>query len=613
MKVLGLSPLDKDSTVAIVEDGELTYAAAEERFSRVKLQSGFPWRALQDALDRTKLTPDDIDVVSYPFFTWDEETKLFRRSLAGERAFIDQAEETGTAERIREAKARVPHRTANIPGLLTANERLAKGAAKAFAYRVLANDSVISRNVAKRASEQWGREASEYHREWQEELETALEELNLRRKLKRTEHHLSHAVNAFFTSGFDEALVVTLDGYGSGLAGSISIGRDGRLVRVHNLDYPHSLGTFYESVTSGLGFKPSRHEGKIVGLAAYGDPAVLRDVLLARFHREPGSFRIFESNNLYFARMLASEFPKIDVAAAYQHVLEVVASEYVAHYLRQCNQRNIVLSGGVVANVKLNQRLKDLPGVDRIFIHPNMGDGGCGTGAALLEFLGYANLGRPLANVFLGPAYSCEQIERALRRAQLNFEHCRPIEPRIASLIAAGKVVARFNGRMEYGPRALGNRSILYHAREPEVNQWLNQRLGRTEFMPFAPATLFEHRHACYTNIDGGEHAAQFMTLTFDCTPEMRRTSPAAVHVDGTARPQLVTAESNPSFYQVLAEYHRLTGIPSVINTSFNMHEEPIVCTPDDAIRAFLQGNLDYLAIAEFLVPHPSSQRPPHV
>jgi carbamoyltransferase len=237
MKVLGLSPLDKDSTVAIVEDGELTYAAAEERFSRVKLQSGFPWRALQDALDRTKLTPDDIDVVSYPFFTWDEETKLFRRSLAGERAFIDQAEETGTAERIREAKARVPHRTANIPGLLTANERLAKGAAKAFAYRVLANDSVISRNVAKRASEQWGREASEYHREWQEELETALEELNLRRKLKRTEHHLSHAVNAFFTSGFDEALVVTLDGYGSGLAGSISIGRDGRLVRVHNLDY----------------------------------------------------------------------------------------------------------------------------------------------------------------------------------------------------------------------------------------------------------------------------------------------------------------------------------------------------------------------------------------
>ena len=140
------------------------------------------------------------------------------------------------------------------------------------------------------------------------------------------------------------------------------------------------------------------------------------------------------------------------------------------------------------------------------------------------------------------------------------------------------------------------------------MNQWLNQRLGRTEFMPFAPATLFEHRHANYKLIDGAEYAAQFMTLTFDCTERMKSDSPAAVHVDGTARPQLVTATSNPSFYKIISEYHRLTGIPSVINTSFNMHEEPIVCTPDDAIRAFLQGNLDYLAIGDCLVAHPSSR-----
>jgi carbamoyltransferase len=144
---------------------------------------------------------------------------------------------------------------------------------------------------------------------------------------------------------------------------------------------------------------------------------------------------------------------------------------------------------------------------------------------------------------------------------------------------------------------------------EPAVNQWLNQRLGRTEFMPFAPATLMEHRHECYLNIDGCEHTATFMTMTFDCTDKMKQTSPAAVHVDGTARPQLVSAESNPSFYKVLKEYHALTGIPSVINTSFNMHEEPIVCTPDDAIRAFLQGNLDYLAIGSCLVEHPSARR----
>ena len=184
-----------------------------------------------------------------------------------------------------------------------------------------------------------------------------------------------------------------------------------------------------------------------------------------------------------------------------------------------------------------------------------------------------------------------------------------PIEPKIALLIASGKVVARFNGRMEYGPRALGNRSILYHAKEPAVNQWLNQRLGRTEFMPFAPSTLYEHRDACYQNISGADYAAQFMTLTFDCTEAMKRDCPAAVHVDGTARPQLVSRESSPSFHRdpdgvPPADRH----VPSVINTSFNMHEEPIVCTPDDAIRAFLQGNLDYLAIGDYLVEHPSAR-----
>jgi carbamoyltransferase len=256
--------------------------------------------------------------------------------------------------------------------------------------------------------------------------------------------------------------------------------------------------------------------------------------------------------------------------------------------------------------VKLNQRLRQLDGVDGVFIHPNMGDGGCGTGAALLEFPGSPALVEPLKDVYLGPAFTDADISDALSRSHLQFTRHEVVERTIASLIADGKVVARFAGRMEYGPRALGNRSILYHAKEPAVNQWLNQRLGRTEFMPFAPATLAEHAADCYIGIQGCEHAAEFMTLTADCTPTMKAACPAAVHVDGTARPQLVTQTSNPSFYRILSEYHQLTGIPSLINTSFNMHEEPIVCSPDDAIRAFLQGNLDYLAIGDFLVEHPS-------
>jgi carbamoyltransferase len=605
MRVLGISPLDKDSTVTIMEDGVITYAAAEERFTRVKLQDGFPWQAVQNAFDKTGLTAADIDVVTYPFLTWEEETRLFTRNLQAERALIDEAEYR-TSPLIREALGRVPRRTTPIPGLKDPNERMDKGWFKNLAYRVLASEGLLSRNVAKRASDEWGKGASAFHQQWQEELEWALVELGLRDKLKRREHHQSHAANAYFTSGFDEALVVTLDGYGSGLAGSISGARGGKIQRLHALEYPHSLGTFYEFVTSGLGFKPSRHEGKIVGLAAYGDTKVLRDVVLSRFQQEEGNFRILESNNFYFTRMLATQFPKIDVAAAYQHVLEVVATAYVGHYLRKTGLRNIVMSGGVHANVKLNQRLRELPGVEKVFIHPNMGDGGCGTGAALLEYTHREGLNKPLTDVFLGPSFDETEIAEALRTAGLSFDHYVPIEPKIAALIAAGKVVARFDGRMEYGPRALGNRSILYHAREPEVNQWLNQRLGRTEFMPFAPATLSEHRDSCYRNIDGAEYAAEFMTITFDCTQSMKDDCPAAVHVDGTARPQLVTARSNPSFYKILTEYYRIAGIPTVINTSFNMHEEPIVCSPDDAVRAFLAGNLDYLAIGEFLVAHPS-------
>jgi carbamoyltransferase len=158
---------------------------------------------------------------------------------------------------------------------------------------------------------------------------------------------------------------------------------------------------------------------------------------------------------------------------------------------------------------------------------------------------------------------------------------------------------------MEYGPRALGNRSIFYPAHDPEVNQWLNHQLGRTEFMPFAPAVMAEHAHRLFHNLAGCEKTAEFMTITFDCTEEMKSLCPAAVHVDGTARPQFVSARTNSSFHRILSAYYDLTGVPAMINTSFNMHEEPIACSPQDAIRAFLQGNIDYLAIGSFLVPHP--------
>ncbi len=608
MNVIGISPLDKDATVSVVADGQVVFAAGEERFIRNKLQSGFPAQALQTALDTTGLHLDDIDTIAYPFFDWEREDRLFTQNIRDEQAFLASARRTSAP--VRTALAAVPERHETVAGLETPNEKMRKSVAKTALYQFIGREGLLSRRAASWLSWQWCYSSRRSHQSWQQELETHLQQRGGLAKLKRYDHHLAHTANAYFASGFDRALVVTLDGYGSGLAGSVSVGEGGRIRRLHTLDYPHSLGTFYESVTSALGFKPGRHEGKIVGLAAYGEPQVLLDLVLGRFHQEPGTFRMRESNNVYFPRYLAAHFPKVDVAAAYQHVLEVVATNYIRHYVERTGTDTVALSGGVAANVKMNQRIFEIPGVRRIFVYPNMGDGGTGTGAAFLAARQDLKAGEAYRTVYFGPAYGEAEIAAALQAEGLPFERIEPIEPVIAKLIHQGHVVARFNGRMEYGPRALGNRSILYRATEPEVNPWLNQRLGRTEFMPFAPATLFEARHRCYDHIDGAEVAAQFMTITFDCTEFMKRHCPAAVHIDGTARPQLVRPETNPSFYRILQNYHQLSGLPSLINTRFNMHEEPIVNTPEDAVRAFLQGHLDYLAIGNFLVRHPQPQRP---
>jgi carbamoyltransferase len=179
------------------------------------------------------------------------------------------------------------------------------------------------------------------------------------------------------------------------------------------------------------------------------------------------------------------------------------------------------------------------------------------------------------------------------------------VEREIAALLADGYVVARFNGRMEYGPRALGNRSILYQPTDPSVNDWLNQNLVRTEYMPFAPSTLAEYADQCFIGVDGAFDTARFMTITFDCTEWMKEHCPGVVHVDGTARPQLVRKEDNSSYHQIIQEFYHLTGLPAIINTSFNMHEEPIVCTPSDAIRSFQLGHLDYLALGPFVIKNP--------
>jgi carbamoyltransferase len=289
-------------------------------------------------------------------------------------------------------------------------------------------------------------------------------------------------------------------------------------------------------------------------------------------------------------------------------VLEDVARHYVQRWVERTGVKQVVCAGGVFANVKMNQRIMEIPGVDEIFVFPAMSDGGVGVGAALAlqaDLIGLAP--QRLPDVYLGPSYSEAELEAALRFSGLPFRRSPKVESDIADHLVANRVVARFGGAMEFGPRALGNRSILYPALEPEVNKWLNARLQRTEFMPFAPISLAEAADDLYVNIGRMRMAAEFMTVTCDCSPRMRKESPAAVHVDGTARPQLVRAEVNRQVHRILTEYRARSGIPTLINTSYNMHEEPIVCSPEDAIRAFKDSRLEVLALGDFLVELPQA------
>jgi carbamoyltransferase len=605
MKVLGISPLDKDATISIVEDGKILYAAGEERFTRVKQQDGFPHKALENALAYTNTSIDEIDQVAYAFTDIQGEKKIIDKNIRSEAEFIDTFKPEDLSALLAEANRKKHDYNEAIHGLKKPNERMEKGYLHNLFYKMAGTSSMFSRMAAKRGSKQWRDTAVASLQHWQNDLEKGLSQYGLDKKLKRMDHHMTHAANSFITSGYERALCITLDGYGTGLAGSVSEAVNGKIKRLHGINYPSSLGTLYEHVTSSLGFKPSRHEGKIVGLASYGDPDVLSDILLSHINETDGDFQIYGSNNIYLSRYLAAHFSKIDVAAAYQHVLEVVAVKFIKHWVKKTGIDTIVLSGGVTANVKLNQRIFEIDEVKNIFVYPNMGDGGCGSGAAMYQSWN-GETQESISNAYFGPDFTDEEIATELKANGLEFTRPDELAKEVAKLIFDGSVVARFSGRMEYGPRALGNRSIMYHAQEPEVNQWLNKRLGRTEFMPFAPVTLYEAREKYFFNIKGAEHTAEFMTITFDCTDQMKKDCPAAVHVDGTARPQLIRREVNEGYYDIVKEYEKLSGISSLINTSFNMHEEPIVCNPHDAIRAFLDGNLDVLVIGPYLVKSPT-------
>jgi carbamoyltransferase len=356
-----------------------------------------------------------------------------------------------------------------------------------------------------------------------------------------------------------------------------------------------AVNTFYSRVTEHLGFTPLRHEGKVTGLAAYATaPEALLAHLRTKLRVEDGRF-VRENYALPvdrgFFRAL-DRWSREEVAAGAQQVLEEAVVAWVRHRVTQTGVSDVSLAGGLYGNVKLNQRIAAMPEVSSLWVFPNMGDGGLATGAALLSA---GATPRALEDVFLGPAYD----EAAMGDALRGLGATRPADAvaEVAARLAAGEVVARFSGAMEYGPRALGNRSILARPDDPAINATLNARLRRSEFMPFAPMIRAEDAPALLRGFEKAPDAARFMTVCFDGTDTLKRLAPAAVHVDGTVRPQVI----HPRDTEL---YRLLTLVPGhvLLNTSFNLHEEPIVCTPADAVRAWAEGRLDALWMGPFLV-----------
>lgn len=426
-------------------------------------------------------------------------------------------------------------------------------------------------------------------------------------------HHMAHALGALFHTDWDNALLYTSDGGGDRVYYSARRLHEGRLTDLFGGEAESrlmrrsqakqdSLGNLYYFATQALGFTPLRHEGKVLGLAAYGDP------VLAQALR--GHYTIGEDGQIHSVsdmktiaeqvQQMARTARREDVAASVQKVLEDVTIEALSRIVAKHPAKNLGLSGGVFANVKLTQRIAERFDFEEIFVYPAMSDQGEGAGGALHYLLERDGAEKWLSerqrfgNLYYGRNYM-GQADEAFRAAGMVQFANGDIAARAAALIAEGKILGTYLGRGEYGPRALGARSIMAAPGERAINDWLNKRLDRTEFMPFAPVVMEEHTKDVFDLPDSLFYTARYMTVTCDVKPEWRERIPAVVHVDGTARPQVLRRSDNPTYYAIIEQYERLTGIPLTINTSFNVHEEPIINRPEEAVRALAQGRVDYI------------------
>lgn len=558
--VLGINSYLHDASAALLRDGKVIFAAAEERFSRVKKDARFPHLAISAALEYAGIGIDDLDAIA---FGW------------------------------------------NRPGLTPLHTLRA-----ALRGQIARSRSYTAMSVAALLRE-W------YHGNGVHSLTHAYGPA-VKDRVYHIDHHASHAWSAYALSGVDDAVVLVMDGRGAWQSTTIYHGRNGHLKPLRRFAWPNSIGLLYESFTDLLGFERHNDEWKVMGLAAYGQPTVP----LHEFIRiSPGGYRV--NSRLLAGRHfldisgLTSRFgprrnPEVhisehdrNIAASVQKATEEAVFSLVREGIRLTGSRNLCLAGGVAMNSKANGKVLASGLIDAIFVQPAATDDGTAIGAALgvYEARGLPVPRYTMEDVYLGPEFSDAEIGRILRSYDLPAIQTPDIARVAARLLAKGQIVGWFQGRMEFGPRALGNRSILADPRDPAMRDRVNESVKfREGWRPFAPSCLAERAKEYFAPAA----PSPFMILTFDVLPEKRGVIPAVTHVDNSARVQTVRRDVNPRYWELIAEFERLTGVPVVMNTSFNLRGEPIVCTPKDAIRTFYSSGLNYLALGSYLLAkHP--------
>ncbi len=590
MRILGLSAYYHDSAAALVVDGRVEYAAQEERFTRKKHDSRFPHEAIRACLQTTGVRPHQIDVVAF----YDKPFLKFERLLETYLAFAPRGFSS-----FRQA----------LP--LWIKEKL-------FQKSLLIK-----------------------------ELKRLLGEGDWQGKLVFSEHHLSHAASAFFPSPFERAAVLTMDGVGEWTTTSLALGSGRDLKVIREIHFPHSLGLLYSAFTYYTGFKVNSGEYKVMGLAPYGEPKYLQTIKNNLIDiKDDGSFRLnldyfdyctgLTMTNKRFDRLFGGPPRKaeaqltqreMDLAASIQAVTEEIVLKLGQSIARETGEKNLCLAGGVTLNCVANGKLLRKNFFQQIWMQPAAGDAGGAIGAALVAAHMWERESRPggaldgMHGSYLGPSYGQADIEQRLKAAGAVFDSVddEAIIERCATSLVEGKALGWHQGRMEFGPRALGARSILGDPRSPAMQKLLNLKVKyRESFRPFAPSVLREDV-ADWFELDGDSPYMSLVAGVLDrhrisMTDEQERlfgidklnvprsSIPAVTHVDYSARIQTVHRETNARYHALISRFKTLTGCPIVVNTSFNVRGEPIVCTPEDAFRCFMGTDIDVLAIGNCLL-----------